>query len=41
MALVAGALDTLVEEFLTLETAADKLKTYDVMFDDARIGRRK
>ena len=37
MALVDGALDTLVEEFLTLETAAEKLKTYDVMFDDARI----
>jgi hypothetical protein len=37
MSLVAGALDTLVEEFLTLETAAEKLKSYDVMFDDARI----
>ena len=36
-ALVAGALDTLVEEFLTLETAAEKLKTYDVPFDAARI----
>jgi hypothetical protein len=30
-------LDTLVEEFLTLETAAEKLKSYDVMFDAARI----
>jgi hypothetical protein len=26
-----------VEEFITLETAAEKLKYYEVMFDDARV----
>jgi hypothetical protein len=37
LSLVVGALDILVEEFITLETAAEKLKYYEVMFDDARV----
>jgi len=37
MALVSGALDTLVEEFITLELEADNLRLYDVTADSARI----
>ena len=37
MGLVSGALDTLVEEFITLELEADNLKLYDVTPDVARI----
>ena len=37
MSLVSGALDTLVEQFFTLELEADNLKLYDVTPDVARI----
>ena len=37
LSLVSGALDTLVEEFITLELEADNLKLYEVTPDVARI----
>ncbi len=35
--LISGALDTLVEEFITLELEADNLKLYEIRPDAARI----
>jgi hypothetical protein len=37
LSLVMGALDTLAAEFITLEQAAEKLKLFEVLFDDARV----
>jgi hypothetical protein len=41
LSMVVSALDTLVDEFLTLEAAAEKLKCYEVMLDDARVSAVK